>query len=258
MCAKQNIELFVHIVAKHWGHKKWQIHAHGEPACRQRPQIYLQGWTLFLLGHIEVQCFPVIGKTASKLWKMRQLSGNAVSAVHPMWIQAWRMGSISSYCEAMLSLPFSMWTPHPHHWWGEFLPCPLKTLLAEHVNSMTSKTIPSVLQVASRPWPWRQCVRQLGMHAMHSPLAVNYANRIVRTSGVWCSLRVFYGSYKCVCVDQIAATWHLALAPIRVVSHSEELVLVQNLYQLTLFVNILSHNACIMIQILYDHMDRIS
>ena len=131
---------------------------------------------------------------------MRQLSGNAVSAVHPMWIQAWRMGSISSYCEAMLSLPFSMWTPHPHHWWGEFLPCPLKTLLAEHVNSMTSKTIPSVLQVASRPWPWRQCVRQLGMHAMHSPLAVNYANRIVRTSGVWCSLRVFYGSYKCVCV----------------------------------------------------------
>ena len=62
----------------------------------------------------------------------------------------------------------------------------------------------------------------------------------------------------CVCEDQIAATCHLALAPIRVVSHSEELVLVQNLYQLTLFVNILSHNACIMIQILYDHMDRIS
>ena len=33
----------------------------------------------------------------------------------------------------------------------------------------------------------------------------------------------------CVCEDQIAATCHLALAPIRVVSHSEELVFVQNL-----------------------------
>ena len=49
-----------------------------------------------------------MGKTASKLWKMRQLNGNAVSAVHPMWIQAWRMGGISSYCEAMLSLPFQL------------------------------------------------------------------------------------------------------------------------------------------------------
>ena len=25
-----------------------------------------------------------------------------------MWIQAWRMGGISSYCEAMLSLPFQL------------------------------------------------------------------------------------------------------------------------------------------------------
>ena len=59
----------------------------------------------------------------------------------------------------------------------------------------------------------------------------------------------------CVCVDQIAATWHLALAPIRVVSHSEELVLVQNL----LTADIVRQQAVTQfMEHTFDHLDRIS
>ena len=62
-CCAQRV-LLMEIAAKHSEHKKWEIHAHGEPSsCRRRPQIYPQGWAT---AHSPVQ--HTLKRNLSWLW----------------------------------------------------------------------------------------------------------------------------------------------------------------------------------------------